>query len=206
MYNTQYGIKEKPIDMKKLFVIALLLTATTANINAQEIYDYLLDKSEQVINNPQSNNFDLKVAQFKATAMRYFRKNIIIQEGSISSTWLDEQALAKILTEPKNALCKQYQKLLDMDGIELTFEEDAVRAASYNPACAIGADALVGTVKDGKAHGLLHFSQDSAQIGLAHIQVLCRLRNRSHAFNLDHVLQMLNIHMLPPELYAYLDM
>jgi len=41
---------------------------------------------------------------------------------------LDEGALAQILTEPKNALCKQYKKLLDMDGIELTFEEDAVRA------------------------------------------------------------------------------
>lgn len=34
------------------------------------------------------------MAQFKATAMRYFRKNIILQEGSISSQWLDEQALA----------------------------------------------------------------------------------------------------------------
>ena len=41
---------------------------------------------------------------------------------------LDENALAQILTEPKNALCKQYQKLLDMDGIELTFEEAAVKA------------------------------------------------------------------------------
>ena len=41
---------------------------------------------------------------------------------------LDEDALTRILTEPKNALCKQYQKLLGMDGIELTFEEDAVRA------------------------------------------------------------------------------
>ena len=41
---------------------------------------------------------------------------------------LDEDALVKILTEPKNALCKQYQKLLGMDGVELTFEEDAVRA------------------------------------------------------------------------------
>jgi hypothetical protein len=79
--------------MKKFFIIALLLIAT-ANINAQEIYDYLLDKSEQVINNPRSNDFELKVAQFKATAMRYFRKNIIKQEGSVSSTWLDEQALA----------------------------------------------------------------------------------------------------------------
>ena len=41
---------------------------------------------------------------------------------------LDEAALTRILTEPKNALCKQYVKLLDMDGIELTFEPEAVRA------------------------------------------------------------------------------
>ena len=41
---------------------------------------------------------------------------------------LDEDALTRILTEPKNALCKQYVKLLDMDGIELTFEDEAVRA------------------------------------------------------------------------------
>ena len=33
----------------------------------------------------------------------------------------------RILTEPKNALCKQYEALLDMDGVKLTFEEDAVR-------------------------------------------------------------------------------
>jgi len=40
---------------------------------------------------------------------------------------LDEDALIRILTEPKNALCKQYEALLDMDGVKLTFEEEAVR-------------------------------------------------------------------------------
>ena len=40
---------------------------------------------------------------------------------------LDEDALARILTEPKNALCRQYQKLLEMDGIELQFTKEAVR-------------------------------------------------------------------------------
>ncbi len=40
---------------------------------------------------------------------------------------LDEEALVRILTEPKNALCKQYAKLLEVDGVQLTFEEDAVR-------------------------------------------------------------------------------
>ena len=39
---------------------------------------------------------------------------------------LDEKALIKILTEPKNAIIKQYQKLLDMDGVELKFEDEAI--------------------------------------------------------------------------------
>ena len=40
---------------------------------------------------------------------------------------LDEDALIRILTEPKNALCRQYEALLDMDGVKLTFEEEAIR-------------------------------------------------------------------------------
>ena len=40
---------------------------------------------------------------------------------------LDEDALIRILQEPKNALCKQYIRLLEMDGVQLTFEEEAVR-------------------------------------------------------------------------------
>ncbi|MBR1585792.1 MAG: ATP-dependent Clp protease ATP-binding subunit ClpX [Clostridia bacterium] len=40
---------------------------------------------------------------------------------------LDEEALVKILTEPRNALVKQYAKLMELDGIELTFDDDALR-------------------------------------------------------------------------------
>lgn len=80
--------------MKKSFFIAIMLVVACTQLKAQKVYDYLLDKSEQVINNPNSKDFDLKVAQFKNTAMRYFRKNIILQEGSTTSTWLDEQAVA----------------------------------------------------------------------------------------------------------------
>ncbi len=40
---------------------------------------------------------------------------------------LDEDALVRVLTEPKNALIKQYKKLLAMDGVELEFTEEAVR-------------------------------------------------------------------------------
>ena len=41
---------------------------------------------------------------------------------------LDEQALIKILTEPKNALVKQYQKLFDMEGVQLEIKPKALQA------------------------------------------------------------------------------
>ena len=41
---------------------------------------------------------------------------------------LDEDALVKILTEPRNALIKQYQRLFEMEGAELEVREDALRA------------------------------------------------------------------------------
>ncbi|MDF9716868.1 ATP-dependent Clp protease ATP-binding subunit ClpX [Nocardioides sp. ChNu-153] len=41
---------------------------------------------------------------------------------------LDNEALVQILTEPKNALVKQYQKLFELDGVELEFTDEAVQA------------------------------------------------------------------------------
>ncbi len=43
---------------------------------------------------------------------------------------LDEEALVRILTEPRNALVKQYQKMLGLDSIELEFKDDAVAAVA----------------------------------------------------------------------------
>ena len=44
---------------------------------------------------------------------------------------LDEAALVRIIKEPKNAIYKQYQKLFAMDGIELEFEDEALRAVAH---------------------------------------------------------------------------
>jgi ATP-dependent Clp protease ATP-binding subunit ClpX len=41
---------------------------------------------------------------------------------------LSESALVQILTEPKNALTKQYQKLFDMEGVELEFRNGVLEA------------------------------------------------------------------------------
>lgn len=50
---------------------------------------------------------------------------------TVSLSALDENALVRILTEPKDALVKQYVKLLEMDGVELSFEEEAVHAIAH---------------------------------------------------------------------------
>jgi len=45
-----------------------------------------------------------------------------------SVTQLDREALIKVLTEPKNALIRQYQRLFELDGVELEFDEEALSA------------------------------------------------------------------------------
>ena len=47
---------------------------------------------------------------------------------TVSLNELDEEAMIRILKEPKNALVKQYQKLFELDGVRLNFEEEALEA------------------------------------------------------------------------------
>ena len=62
---------------------------------------------------------------------------------------LDEDALLRILTEPVNAPVRQYEKLLEMDGVELSFEEDALRAVAKKAIeRKTGARSLKGIIED----------------------------------------------------------
>ena len=47
---------------------------------------------------------------------------------TVSLEMLDKEALIRILTEPKNAIVKQYQKMLELDGVKLTFDRSALEA------------------------------------------------------------------------------
>ena len=49
----------------------------------------------------------------------------------VSLTDLDEEALVRIIREPKNSLTKQYVRLFEMDGIKLSFEDEALRAIAH---------------------------------------------------------------------------
>ncbi len=62
---------------------------------------------------------------------------------------LDSEALMSILTKPRNALVKQYQKLLKMDNVQLEFKKDAVRAIAQEAyRRKTGARALRGIVEE----------------------------------------------------------
>lgn len=62
---------------------------------------------------------------------------------------LDEDALLRILTEPKNAPIKQYEKLLEMDNVRLEFTEDALRAVAQKAIQRkTGARSLKGIIED----------------------------------------------------------
>ena len=50
---------------------------------------------------------------------------------TVSLQTLNEEALVRILREPKNALIKQYQALLDLDGVKLEFTDDALMAIAH---------------------------------------------------------------------------
>lgn len=49
---------------------------------------------------------------------------------TVSLDLLDEEALRRILVEPKNAITKQYERLFELDDVKLTFEKDAIEAVA----------------------------------------------------------------------------
>ena len=70
---------------------------------------------------------------------------------------LKDESLIRILSEPKNALIRQYQKLLGMDNVELVFEEKAVRAIAKKAIEASGVECRVKAIRGGTDGAQLSF-------------------------------------------------
>lgn len=104
------------------------------------------DGLEKIVENRLNRNsigFDAEIADKKNKEISALLKEVtpqdLVKYGlipefvgrvpiSISLEGLDEQALVRILQEPKSALVKQYQKLFELDEVKLTFEDDAILA------------------------------------------------------------------------------
>ena len=104
------------------------------------------DGLEKIVENRLNRNsigFDAEIANKKNSEISELLKEVTPQDLvkfglipefvgrvpiNVSLEGLDEAALVRILTEPKNALVKQYQKLFDLDDVKLSFEQEAVTA------------------------------------------------------------------------------
>jgi ATP-dependent Clp protease ATP-binding subunit ClpX len=103
---------------------------------------------------------DVSISDRNANMMEYLETDDLVKFGIIPEFLgrlpitavlepLDEAALVNILTQPRNALVKQYQKLLSIDNIQLRFEADAVKAIAQEAfRCKTGARALRGIVEE----------------------------------------------------------
>lgn len=82
---------------------------------------------------------------------------------NVSLELLDEEALIRILTEPKSAIVKQYQKLLELDGVDLTFDEEAlVEIAKTSLARKTGARGLRAIMEKIMMDTMYHVPSDEA--------------------------------------------
>lgn len=76
---------------------------------------------------------------------------------------LDEEALIQILTEPKNALVKQYQKMFEMDDVKLYFDDEALRrVAQIATERKTGARGLRGVLEDAMTDIMFNIPSDKA--------------------------------------------
>ena len=120
-----------------------LIQIDTANILF--ICSGAFDGLEKIVENRLNRNsigFDAQIADKKNKEIGAILKEVTAQDLmkyglipefvgrvpiTVSLDGLDEEALVRILKEPRSALVKQYQKLFELDDVELTFEEEAVR-------------------------------------------------------------------------------
>ena len=93
---------------------------------------------------------------------------------------LNKEALLKILKEPKNALIKQYQKLFEIDGIDLKFEDDALEyIVSETEKYKLGARGLRGIMEDIMTKAMFNMpSEDAKQFTITLDYVKERLENK----------------------------
>lgn len=137
----QGGRKHPHQELIQIDTTNILFICGGAFDGLEKIIESRMDESSigfnAVIAEKNTNNYDKLL---KATMPQDLVKFGLIPEFigrvpvTVSLQSLDIEALKKILTQPKNALVKQYKKLFELDGVKLTFTDEAVEelaAQSY---------------------------------------------------------------------------
>ena len=131
----QGGRKHPQQELIPIDTTNILFICGGAFDGLEKIIEKRMDTASIGFNAEVHSKHELNVGEtFKHALPQDFVKFGLIPEFigrvpiTVSLDNLDRDALVRILTEPKNSLVKQYTKLFELDGVGLTFEEDAIAA------------------------------------------------------------------------------
>ncbi len=129
----QGGRKHPHQELIQIDTTNILFICGGAFDGLEKIIESRLDRKAIGFNTEVTKKTNLEIDEIlKEVSTQDFVKFGLIPEFvgrvpiNVSLQGLDKDALIRILREPKNALIKQYHKLFEMDGVELTFDDDAV--------------------------------------------------------------------------------
>lgn len=78
--------------MKKSLYVILLFTLLPMTMSAQDVYNYLLDATTNTVNNPTSTYTQVRIAQFKRTALVYLKRKAFETMPEVTEQFLNKQA------------------------------------------------------------------------------------------------------------------
>lgn len=129
----QGGRKHPQQELIPIDTTNILFICGGAFDGLEKIIDSRMDTSSIGFNSDVKSKTELNVGEaFKHALPQDFVKFGLIPEFigrvpvSVSLDSLDRDALIRILTEPKNSLVKQYQKMFELDGVGLEFDQEAI--------------------------------------------------------------------------------
>ncbi|MCQ2518417.1 MAG: ATP-dependent Clp protease ATP-binding subunit ClpX [Lachnospiraceae bacterium] len=134
----QGGRKHPQQELIPINTTNILFICGGAFDGLEKIVEARLNKKSIGFNSEISSNVDKELTELlKEVTPQDLVKFGLIPEFvgrvpiNVSLEGLDEDAISKIITEPKNALVKQYAALFELDGVELEFEPDAVKEIAH---------------------------------------------------------------------------
>ena len=78
--------------MKKSLYVILLFALLPMTMSAQDVYNYLLDTTTNTVNNPTSTYTQVRIAQFKRTALVYLKRKAFETMPEVTEQFLNKQA------------------------------------------------------------------------------------------------------------------
>ncbi|MBO5303616.1 MAG: ATP-dependent Clp protease ATP-binding subunit ClpX [Lachnospiraceae bacterium] len=133
----QGGRKHPQQELIQIDTTNILFICGGAFDGLEKIIERRMDKKAIGFNAEVKDKKEVNVGEaFKRAMPQDFIKFGLIPEFigrvpmTVSLDSLDKEALVRILTEPRNSLVKQYEKLFELDGVELKFEKEALEAVA----------------------------------------------------------------------------